>query len=151
MKKLIDVYPYQLKEKKVQFLVLQRAEKVIYEGQWRMVGGKVKEGEARWEAGLRELDEETGLYPSCYWSLPSVNPFYEPETDEMHLIPAFGAEIAPASEVLLDREHSGFKWIDLSKIDRYIKWPEQRRLMRLIHQIVTDEEILDDWIISIGD
>lgn len=116
-----------------------------------MVGGKVKQGESYWEAGLRELGEETGLRPKRYWTLPSINQFYEPKTDKIHLIPAFGAEIAPAGEVLLDREHSGFKWIDLSKIDRYIKWPEQRRLMRLIHQIVTDEEILDDWIISIGD
>lgn len=151
MNKLIDVYPYKLKEKKVQFLVLQRAENMIYAGQWRMVGGKVKQGESYWEAGLRELGEETGLRPKRYWTLPSINQFYEPKTDKIHLIPAFGAEIAPPGEVLLDREHSGFKWIDLSKIDRYIKWPEQRRLMRLIHQIVTDEEILDDWIISIGD
>jgi dihydroneopterin triphosphate diphosphatase len=35
----------------------------IYEGQWRMIGGKVDPDETYWEGALRELKEETGLRP----------------------------------------------------------------------------------------
>ena len=33
----------------------------VYGGQWRMIGGKIKENELAWQAALREFDEETGL------------------------------------------------------------------------------------------
>ena len=45
MKKLIDAYVYRDSSKDIEFLILQRAKNKIYAGQWRMVGGKVKENE----------------------------------------------------------------------------------------------------------
>jgi dihydroneopterin triphosphate diphosphatase len=94
-KKLIDLYPYRVTDDQPEFLLLKRSKGRIYQGQWRMIGGKVEEGEAYWQAALRELDEETGLVPLKFWTLPSINQFYEAKTDQILSIPAFAAEIAP--------------------------------------------------------
>lgn len=151
MKKLIDVYPYKVDKDQVQFLILKRSSKKIYAGQWRMIGGKVQSGETYWQAGLRELMEETGIKPSKFWTVPSLNQFYEYKTDLIHAIPAFAAEIAIDSNISLDDEHTGFEWISADQVARYLKWPEQQRLVKLVNDILTNEtqEILPEWIIEI--
>jgi dATP pyrophosphohydrolase len=152
MKKLIDVYPYLIKNGEPLFLIFKRSSNKIYGNQWRMVGGKVKEEESRWEAALRELKEETGLKPQKFWVIPSVNSFYEAKTDMVHSIPAFAAELPEDEEIQLDEEHSDFKWVSVDEIPKHILWPEQRRLMKLTYDILTDEhsEILPEWIIDIS-
>lgn len=150
MKKLIDVYPYKIEDGKPHFLIFKRSSKKIYANQWRMVGGKVQKGEERWRAALRELKEETGLEPIKFWSIPSVNQFYEAKTDTVHSIPAFAAEIEKNAQIKLDEEHTEFKWIGIEEVEQYIPWPEQRRLMRLTCDILTDQmyQILPEWIIE---
>jgi len=149
-KKLIDVYPYRTKGKNIEFLILKRSSNKIYANQWRMVGGKVEKEETSWEAALRELDEELSEKPVQFWTVPSVNTFYEHKTDLIHLIPAFAAMIEWHDDrIKLDDEHSGYMWIQVDKIDDYIHWPEQKRLIRLIHDILTNQQILPEWIIDI--
>lgn len=152
MKKLIDVYPYKIQNDHPLFLILRRSSEKIYANQWRMVGGKVKKGEARWEAALRELKEETGLIPVKFWTIPSVNQFYEAKTDTIHSIPAFAAEADSNAKIRLDEEHTEYKWISVDEIEQYIPWPEQRRLMKLTFDILNDRsfEILPEWIIEIS-
>ncbi|GIS53581.1 hypothetical protein Ct9H90mP29_06230 [bacterium] len=36
----------------------------MYEHLWQGVAGKIEEGETSWEAAIRELEEETGFFPS---------------------------------------------------------------------------------------
>lgn len=149
-KKLIDVYPYRIKGKNVEFLILKRSSNKIYANQWRMVGGKVEEGEKYWEAGLREIDEELSEKPTQFWTVPSVNSFYEHKSDMIHHIPAFAARLKWHEErIKLDNEHTGYLWVKANKIDDYIHWPEQKRLIRLIEDILTNQQILPEWIIDI--
>lgn len=152
MKKLIDVYPYRMQDGQPHFLIFKRSSEKIYAGQWRMVGGKVEEGEQSWEAALRELKEETGLKPVKFWAIPSINQFYEAKTDAILSIPAFAAELDNDSDIQLDEEHSEFKWVSIDGIQPYISWPEQRRLMQLTYDILTDQflDILPEWIIEIS-
>lgn len=148
-KKLIDLYPYRInKNNDVEFLLLKRAKGEKYDSQWRMIGGKVEEGEAHWKAALRELNEETGLKPITFWTLPSLNKFYEWNTDEILLIPAFAAEISTSDSIKLNREHSTSNWFDIDEAANLISWPEQRRLLKLLHDIVISNQILDDWLVS---
>lgn len=146
-KKLIDLYPYRQTGSGVEYLLLKRSSGKIYENQWRMIGGKVKPGETHWQAALRELKEETGLYPKMFWTIPGINSFYEHQTDQIHLIPAFAAEIEPGSAIQLDDEHSEAGWFSIEKAVDHIRWPEQRRLLNLTNQIVISKKILDDWIV----
>lgn len=149
MARLIDVYPYRKNgEDRVEFLILRRSVSVSYSGQWRMVGGKVKAGEKAWQAGLRELKEETALEPELYWTIPSINHFYNHRDDRTELIPAFAAEIDRGSRIILNREHTDYKWIEGKDMSTFIHWPEQHRLMQLANKIITNKELLDDWKIS---
>lgn len=149
IKKLIDLYPYRLIGGKPQFLLLKRAKGKIYEGQWRMIGGKVNPGETSWQAALRELKEETRLVPVKFWAIPSVNQFYEAASDTIHAIPAFAAQVDEEVQPVLDDEHTGTTWADADSIQKYIHWPEQRRLVQLTNSIILSDQILDDWLIPV--
>ncbi len=149
-KKLIDVYPYRINGKNVEFLILKRSSKKIYANQWRMVGGKVVEGETYWQAAIRELKEEISEKPSSFWTVPSVNSFYEHKSDTIHQIPAFAAKIEWTDErIELDDEHTGYLWVKADQINEYIHWPEQKRLIRLINDILINQQILPEWIIDL--
>ena len=150
MKKLIDLYPYRLVDGKPQFLLLKRAKGKVYEGQWRMIGGKVNPNETYWQAALRELKEETGLDPVRFWTIPSLNHFYEAASDTIHSIPAFAAQVDETSEPVLDDEHTEITWTDAGEIGKYIIWPEQRRLVQLSNSIILSDQIINDWLIPLN-
>jgi len=147
-KKLIDVYPYRYVENVMEFLLFRRAMGKIYHNQWRMIGGKVKENETYWQGALREFSEETGLKPVKFWTIPSVNTFYEHSTDVIHQIPAFAIQVGSSDEPQLNNEHTEFAWLPKEKALDKILWPEQKRLIKLTHTIVTTDQILDDWLVS---
>lgn len=148
-KKLIDLYPYKIVEEKPFFLLLKRSKGHIYQGQWRMIGGKVESDETYWQAAIRELSEETGLKPLRLWTIPSINTFYEHDTDLILHVPAFATEIDDSNNINLNSEHSGYDWFSLENALSNISWPEQKRLIRLTHSIVTSNQILEDWYIDI--
>ena len=149
MKKLIDVYVYRMSSGKPEFLLLLRSKKKIYANQWRMVGGKVKEGESYWQAALRELDEELAVKPSEFWVLPSVNTFYEANTDQVHHIPAFAAQFPEDAELILNEEHTTYRWVSVDEIEPMLAWPEQKRLIRLANQLILDQQILPEWRVEL--
>lgn len=149
-KRLIDLYPYKFDGKQISYLLFKRAAGRIYDGQWRMVGGKVQSGESHWEAALRELSEETTLRPLKMWVIPSVNAFYEHQTDSILTIPAFAAEIDGTSPIKLDSEHSDYAWFSLDDAIDKIFWPEQRRLLELTNSLITSKQILEDWHVPIS-
>jgi dATP pyrophosphohydrolase len=149
MKKLIDVYVYRLNSGEPEFLLLLRAKKKIYANQWRMIGGKVEEGEDYWMAALRELKEELDIRPDNFWVIPSVNTFYEAKTDQIHQIPAFAAEISE-QQISLDDEHTEYRWVKVDEIEEMIAWPEQKRLIRLTDQLLRNQQILPEWRIELS-
>lgn len=148
MSRLVDVYPYRRKQGGIQFLIFKRAADVVYARQWRMIGGKVNGGEKFYEAALREFTEETGLEPALFWTIPSVNQFYDHQSDTVHRIPAFGAEVDNDDEIELNHEHTEYRWITKGEVGTYISWPEQQRLIHLVDTILTNNGLLKEWIIK---
>ena len=146
--KAIDVYPYRIKNGMISFLILHRTKNRIYADQWRMVAGKVLENETAWKAGLRELNEETGCIPEKFWTVPSVNHFYEHETDRILLIPAFAAQLSENCEIILNGEHDKYDWISIDDIQEKIFWPEQKKMIKYIYEIIRSDTILPNWIIK---
>ncbi|MFQ5568609.1 MAG: NUDIX domain-containing protein [Rhodothermales bacterium] len=133
--RVIDVYPYRYVEAGVPaFLLLRRAATVIYPGQWRMIGGKIRRGEAAWQAAVREIREETACAPVRLWALPSVNTFYEWRHDRVNLAPAFAAELA--ADPVLNHEHDAFAWLPEDEAVTRLAWPEQQRLLRLAGRLL---------------
>jgi dATP pyrophosphohydrolase len=104
-----------------------------------MVGGKIKSSEAAWETARRELREETGCTPVRFWTVPSVNSFYEWQADRVNLIPAFAAEVSgEVGDVTLDDEHDRYTWLSLDDAADRLGWPEQERLLRLTDRLLRD-------------
>ncbi len=149
MKRLIDVYVYRMVDEKPEFLFLKRSAHKIYPNQWRLVHGKVEEGEAYWQAAVREFNEETQLSAKLYWVLPTINSFYEAATDTIHHIPAFAIEVENGQDPILNDEHTAFEWATIEKAKKFITWPEQKRLLRTAHDIVNDKIIQPEWILKI--
>ena len=137
--RVVDVYPYRRGADGVAFLLLRRAAGRLYAGEWRVVGGKIDEGEAAWEAALRELAEETGRRPVHAWTVPSVNAFYEWQADRLNLIPAFAAELD--ADPVLDAEHDAFAWLPPAEAAARLAWPEQQRLLRLVADLLSRDAL----------
>lgn len=147
---VVDVYPYCKVKDEIFFLLLKRSPGKIYGGQWRMIGGKVRIGEKAYETALRELHEETQLKPESFWTVPSVNHFYNHKTDKIMLIPVFAARVRCNAAIKLDDEHISFKWVPYSEIRLYGLWPEQFRMISLIYQHLTIVgEPLEEWKIGL--
>lgn len=131
---LVDVFPYRQRKAGAgtEFLLLHRAPGTLYEGQWRMVGGKIEIGETASGAALRELVEETGARAETFWAVPSLNAFFEWESDRIRISVPFAAQIS--GPIQLDREHDDYAWLSPEEAETRLAWPEQRRLLRLISE-----------------
>lgn len=134
--RVVDVYPYRWRDDRPAFLLVRRAPRTEYAGQWRMVGGKIQADEAAWQAALREVEEETGRTPEQVWSVPSLNHFYEWQHDRVNLIPAFAAELT--ADPVLNHEHDDFAWLPADEAARRLRWPEQQRLLHLVDRMLHD-------------
>jgi dATP pyrophosphohydrolase len=146
--RVIDVYPYRrLPDSQFEFLLLRRANGQLFEGQWRMVGGKIKTGEAASQAALRETREELGEEPLVFWALPSVNMFYDWRHDTVNIVPAFAAELG--ADPILNQEHDNFEWLDVDAAACRLAWPEQQRLLRLTSEILTTGGPIEELIVDL--
>ncbi|NNF57702.1 MAG: NUDIX pyrophosphatase [Rhodothermaceae bacterium] len=138
--RVVDVYPYRLRAGHTpEFLLARRSADQVYAGQWRMIGGKIDDGETAWKAALRELREETGCTPRRFWTVPSVNTFYEWQRDTVALVPAFAAELG--ADPVLDGEHDAFAWLPAEQAAARLMWPEQARLVRLVADLIRTDAI----------
>lgn len=130
----VDVYAYRMRSSAPEVLLFRRSQNVSYAGSWRMVGGKIEDGESAWAAALRELDEETKLTPERFWTVPSLNRFYEWQHNRINLIPAFAARVSGAPT--LNDEHDTAAWWPIEEAAEQLQWPEQQRLVRLVGQML---------------
>ncbi|MEM6646824.1 MAG: NUDIX domain-containing protein [Bacteroidota bacterium] len=144
--RVVDVYLYREADALVEFLLLRRAAAVKYAGQWRMVGGKIKGGEAAWQTAVREVEEETGHTLAELWTVPSVNVFYEAATDRVNIAPAFAAPLL--ADPVLNHEHDAFAWLPPDAAVQRLRWPEQRRLLRLTAELLR-EGVLPEWHVAL--
>ena len=148
IKKLVDVHVYRYNQKAIEFLILKRAPNTIYKGSWRMVAGKVNMEETYMEAAIRELNEEIGAKPLKIWSAPTINSFYEPQTDLILHTPVIAVEIDVKHNIVLNHEHNRYKWVTLSEVDNFILWPNQKNAIYLIHNLIlkTNNQLFPEWL-----
>lgn len=138
---VVDLYPYRQTPSGFEYLLLRRAPDRLYAGSWRMVGGKIASGEQAWQTAVRELWEETGLHPLELVVIPSLNRFYEWQSDTVRLIPAFAASVD--GDPVLNAEHDAHAWLGPDAAAARLAWPEQRRLLVLLDEMLTQAWIPD--------
>ncbi|MFW6347786.1 MAG: NUDIX hydrolase [Cyclonatronaceae bacterium] len=148
---LVDVYAYrQPAGGAPEFLLLRRAPDVMYAGQWRMIGGKIKPSETAVAAGRRELEEETGCSPSLFWCVPTINSFFDFKRNKLHHIPVFAAVLPTQASLRLNHEHNEYSWLPAEQAAGQVHWPEQARILRLISQLLhsSQGQLPPEWIVD---
>jgi len=139
--KYIDVFPFAYVEQTINFLLLRRAHDNTYPGIWQGVAGKIKTGEAAWEAGQRELLEETGFDPINFYTLDHVSSYYLHRYDETIHVPAFMAEV-PYESPTLSAEHNKFQWLPLEAAVETASWEPYRKALHSIPKLLASSPAL---------
>ncbi|CAM3534221.1 NUDIX domain-containing protein [Marinicrinis lubricantis] len=75
-------------------LLLKRASSVLKDT-WCYIGGSIEEGEAAWEAALREIREETGIAKVALYTSNKFDQFYSDQEDYIYVAPVFVGYVEP--------------------------------------------------------
>ena len=139
--KYIDVFPVASTSEGLRFLLLRRTQENSYPGIWQPVAGKIKSGETAWQAGLRELEEETCFAPRHFYALDHVSTYYLHTTDEIIHVPAFIAEVEH-KDPQLSHEHDAFRWLFLDKAIQTATWAPYRKALAFIPELMASSPAL---------
>lgn len=119
-------------------LVLQRTETGSYPGCWGLLTGRKEEEEVVAQIVERELRARVGLRAQRIWSTEYLIRFFEPEFDQIWIMPLIVAVVPDDAKVILQSEHSGFKWLDPFRAKKQVTW---KNLVRAIEDIAEELEV----------
>ncbi|WP_064696561.1 NUDIX hydrolase [Rhizobium aegyptiacum] len=109
-------------------LMLRRNHTLV--GEWCQIAGGIEDGEKAWEAALREVKEETGLTCARLYSADICEQFYEADRDTITVAPVFVGFVDPAARVVLNEEHSEFRWTSLAAAIDMVPFAGQRHVLK---------------------
>lgn len=136
---MVEAHIFRLKNERMEFLLLRRAESEIYPGVWQMVTGSMNQSEKAAETVLREIKEETGFIPEKLWVVPYVNSFYSRRRNHICMVPVFAAQVSADTDVRLSNEHSDYKWLERDQAIKLLAWQGQRVSVNTIFDYFTNE------------
>jgi dATP pyrophosphohydrolase len=139
---LIEAHIFRRIEDGIEFLLMKRAPNEIYAGVWQMVTGAIEKDEKAFETAIREIKEETNLFPKGFWIVPNVNSFYSSVDDSITMLPVFVAEVEKNSDVILSSEHTEFIWCSKNKAKEMLAWPGQRKSVDIISEYFSENNSL---------
>lgn len=119
-------------------LVLQRSDTGSYAGCWGLLTGRKESNEVVAQIVARELRERVSLTATRIWSTEHVIRFYEPEFDQIWMLPLIVAIVDADAKVDLQSEHSDFRWLDPFRAKRQVTW---KNLYRAIENIAEELEV----------
>jgi 8-oxo-dGTP pyrophosphatase MutT (NUDIX family) len=134
----VEVYVFRRRRGRAEFLALRRSPGRSLGGVWQPVTGKRKRGERGLAAAVRETREETGLAAKRWWSLETVTLYYESDSDSVHLLPLFVAEVDARSSVKLSREHDAARWMTARGFGACVLWEAQRRGLEAVRREILE-------------
>ena len=109
-------------------LLLRRNNTLV--GEWCQIAGAIEEGEKAWEAALREVHEETNLTCERLYSADICEQFYEADRDAISLLPVFVGFVGTDATVVINQEHSEFRWVSFETALGMVPFAGQRHVLR---------------------
>jgi len=103
-----------------------------FQDQWWPVAGTCKEQELPIESALRELMEEIQIVPECLYDLG----LEVPHIDGVSKLAGYVAFVPSDSHVVLNYEHSEFRWLSYSDVFSYIPKPVHKLIEHLDNNFV---------------
>lgn len=109
-----------LKNAKDEYLVLKRTARlstdVTDEKSWDLVGGRIEAGELLHDALSREIKEEIGYTIPIHPVLLAAQDIVLSDKNVHVVRLTYTATVMEDFEVLLDKEHSEYKWVDIETL-----------------------------------
>lgn len=117
-------------------LMMKRAN----EGFWCHVAGKIEEDEKAWQAIVREFREETEISVGQLYSAEYTEQFYEPQKNRIMIIPVFVVKCPPNQPVILNEEHTDFRWCSYEEAIALASFPNQKNLYAHVWKFFVEKE-----------
>lgn len=135
-RKAVFILPYAKTKKGTEYILLKR--KLHWKG-WEFAKGKIEEGEKKIHTAKRELKEETGHLAIKikrfnysgkynYSRIFPDRPGFRGQTFSL-----YAAEIKKGKVKLDKKEHSGFRWVNFSEALKMLKWPNQKKSLKIVN------------------
>jgi len=115
-------------------LILKRSNLVkTYKGLWGGVAGYIEEDEKPNETALKEIKEEVGLENEDVELLKQMDPifftdYYEGKKYDWKIFP-FLFKIKEKRKIIIDWEHSQYRWIFPSQIQKFKTVPHLKEIV----------------------
>ncbi|MFA1560047.1 NUDIX hydrolase [Aliivibrio fischeri] len=110
----------------VKMLLMKR----VKGGFWCHVAGSIEQGETGIDAIVREFKEETQIDVLNLYNAQYLEQFYEASVNVIQLIPVFVVMCPPQQEVVLNEEHTEYKWCSLEEALELAPFPNQHAVFK---------------------
>ncbi|MEX2017463.1 MAG: NUDIX domain-containing protein [Candidatus Pacearchaeota archaeon] len=136
-RKAVFVLAYSLESKSPQYILLKR--KLHWKG-WEFPKGKIEKGENKIQTARRELREETGhkTLKIKKFNYSGRYKYHKLLPDRPRIIgqtfALYAAEVKKGKASLDPKEHSGHKWVDFKTALKMLKWPNQKKSLRMVNE-----------------
>ncbi|GIN74494.1 NUDIX hydrolase [Bacillus sp. J14TS2] len=114
-------------------LLLKQATPVLQDA-WCYIGGGIEEGETAWQSALREVEEETGITKFSLYTSNKFDQFYSPDEDYIYLAPVFVGYVDDEQDVILNYEHSEYKWLSFNEAIEHVALPGNDEVLTFIEK-----------------
>ena len=101
---------------------------------WCHVAGHIEGSEKAWQAIIREFNEETQIEVKQLYNGQILEQFFEANVNVMQIIPVFVVFCPAEQTVVLNYEHSEFRWCSLQEACDLVPFPNQREVYRQVWQ-----------------
>lgn len=115
---------------------------------WNFPKGKIDPGESELEAGLRELQEETGLTDIRIiegFREQTDFLFREKRDEKNELIKKdfilYLGEVGPGALIRLSKEHNGYAWLDFKLAGKFLRFKRTKEILAEADSLINKNKI----------
>jgi dATP pyrophosphohydrolase len=138
---VVEVCVFRHEKGEPRYLILQRSTtEDLYPNIWQIVTGTIMQNENAIDAAKRELNEETGLKITRFWTVPFVDSYFDLSKDAVQFVPVFASEVDGSAKPRLSAEHQNYEWMEYSAAIERLVWPGQRQCLEIVHSFIIGEK-----------